>query len=74
MPLSQQEGLFDQLVGASEQLEWQLKGQLPCSLLVHDQLKFGWRLNSHFRSIGSAQDSINIGGSACQNLVDLHPV
>jgi hypothetical protein len=31
-------------------------------------------LNRQFRSIGTAQDSINIGCSACQNLLDLHPV
>ena len=57
---SQQEGLFDHLVGASEQLRWQLKAELPCSFLVHDQLKFGWRLNRQFRSIGTTQDSIKL--------------
>ena len=57
------EALFNHFVGASEQRGRDLQPELPCSFLVHDQLKFGWRLNRQFRSIGTAQDSINIGCS-----------
>ena len=53
--------LFDHLVGASDQRGRQLQAELPCSFLVHDQLKFGWGLNRQFGWIGTAQSSINIG-------------
>ena len=66
--------LFDHLVGTSKQRGRQLQPELPCSFLVHDQLKFGWSLNRQFGRIGTAQDSINIGCCACDNLFDLHPV
>ena len=58
----------------SEQRGWQLQAELPCSFLVHDQLKFGWGLNRQFGRIGATQDSINIGCCACDNLLDVHSV
>jgi hypothetical protein len=45
--------LFDYFVGASEQQERQLQAELPCSFLVHDQLKFRWGLNRQFGRIGT---------------------
>ena len=65
---------FDHLVGAGEEGGRQLQVELPCSFLVHDQLKFGWGLNRQFGRIGTVQDSINIGCCACDILLDAHPV
>ena len=45
--------LFDHLVGLRDQQGRQLQAELPCSFLVHDQLKFGWGLNRQSGRIGT---------------------
>jgi hypothetical protein len=45
--------LFDHFVGLSEQQARQLQAELPCSFLVHGELKFRWELDRQFGRIST---------------------
>jgi hypothetical protein len=54
--------LFDHLVGAGEQCEWDRQAERLRSLEIDCQLKLGGLLNRKIPRIGAPEDFVHIGG------------
>ena len=70
----QQTPSFDDLVSACEDGGGQLQAKLSRRGLIDDELEFGRSLNRQFGWVGAAQDPIDVGCSAGNDLPDVHAV
>src|SRR5262249_51639303 len=64
LPAPARAGLFDYLVGASEQRWWHFEAQRLCSLEIDDQLVLGRRLHRQVSGLLAPENAVNVAGRA----------